>query len=251
MASYGMKQIVARGALAGLLAGVVAALVSVLIVERPMRAALVIEDARPAAPGARGGDLFSRPTQVVGGMVAAVVVAVLIGIVFAVVYRWVAERVHRQSAFARSLHLAAVGFAAIVLLPMVKYPGNPPGVGDPDTVDQRTNMYLSLIAAGLVLAVLAHWAYRALAKRNWPGPMRGVVAAGGAIVLAGVALAVWPANPDPIPPDVPAALLWQWRLASLFELAALWAALGVGFGLLVDSSARRWAAGQRAAVAPT
>ena len=43
----------------------------------------------------------------------------------------------------------------------------------------------------------------------------------------------WPASPDSVPGDIPAALLWDFRLASLGELATLWTVFGLGFGLLL------------------
>jgi predicted cobalt transporter CbtA len=59
------------------------------------------------------------------------------------------------------------------------------------------------------------------------------------LVITGYALLVglWPAGPDGIPADVPAGLIWQFRLSSLAELAALWVTLGVVTGLLLERRA--------------
>ncbi len=58
-----------------------------------------------------------------------------------------------------------------------------------------------------------------------------------AVGVFGLLVALWPAPPDPLPPDVPAALIWQFRLSSLAELASLWATLGITAGLLLERRA--------------
>jgi len=51
--------------------------------------------------------------------------------------------------------------------------------------------------------------------------------------------ALVPGTPDTVPADVPATLLWDFRLASLTQLAVMWATLGVTFGLLVQTRTAR------------
>ena len=54
------------------------------------------------------------------------------------------------------------------------------------------------------------------------------------MTVLGLLITVWPAPPDPVPPDVSAALIWQFQLSSLAELASLWATLGITAGLLLE-----------------
>jgi predicted cobalt transporter CbtA len=223
-----------RGLLAGLIAGLLAALVALLLVEPAIDAALVVEEAR--STGESGGhehELVGRALQVVGGMVAAVLVAVSLGLVLAVVFARVRHRLPGGTDLARAAVLAGCGFVAVSLLPALKYPANPPGVGDPATVTARTWQYFSLIIAAVGFTWLAFLVRDGLAGRGWSAPH----AAAGA-VLAGVlgnllVLVAWPATPDVVPADVPAGLLWEFRLASVAELATLWAGLGFAFGLLL------------------
>lgn len=222
-----------KGLLAGLLAGAAAALVSLLLVESPIRAALVVEEARSHAAGETGHEeVFSRSTQVVGGMIAALLVALAIGTIFAVVFARTRHLLPARSDFGRSLQLAAGGFFAVSLLPALKYPANPPGVGDSETVQYRTLMYFSLLAAGILILCAALYVRRALAARGWSQAWASTATAGFGVAFTVLTLWGWPATPDPVPPDVPAALLWQFRLYSLAELATLWAVLGFGFGVL-------------------
>lgn len=235
------KNVLLRGVGAGGVAGLLAGLVGLVVVEVPIRAALAVEQARAAtepveAGGHDHGEMFSRGTQVVGGVLAAVIVGLAVGALFATAYagsrRWFADR----SPFCRSVALSAAVFGAAALLPAVKYPANPPAVGDPDTVDYRTVLYLGLIAAGLL--VVAGASYLASRLAHLAAPVRSTAVALASVAAVVVVLLVFPAPPDAVPADMPGDVLWQFRLASLAETATLWLGLGVVFGLLVDPAVR-------------
>lgn len=230
--------VVLRAALlGGAAAGLVAALMSWLLVEIPIRSALAIEAGRPAEPGhGHEEELFGRSTQVIGGMLAAVLVALVLGVVFAVVFARLRPWLPGRTDFGRAVTLAITGFVVVSLLPGIKYPANPPAVGDPATVDTRTVHYLSFLAAA-ILVTLAVLALRHRLPGRWLASWVTTVSA--LLVITGYALlvGVWPANPDDIPADVPAALIWQFRLSSLAELAALWATLGIVTGLILERRA--------------
>jgi hypothetical protein len=123
-----------------------------------------------------------------------------------------------------------------VLVPFVKYPANPPAVGDPDTIGDRTVYYLVLLA-GSLLAMLAAarvvWSVREDVA-PWVRPLAG---AGTFIVVAGGLMLALPGVQE-IPSDFPASLIWEFRLSSLGTQAVLWAALGVGFGIASHRAAR-------------
>ena len=231
--------ILARGAAGGAAAGLAAALVSLLVVEPVIRAALAVEAARAPASGEHHEEVFSRPVQLAGGMLTAILVGLALGLVFAVVFARAHHRLPGRGNFGRAAVLAAAGFGVLALLSAVKYPANPPGVGDPETVGARTLMYLTLLAAGVLVLLALAAVFASLSRRGWPWAERvsAVVAAG--VLLCGAVLALWPASPDPVPPDVPAELLWRFRLASLAQLAALWATLGLVTGLLLERAGRQ------------
>ena len=232
--------ILRRGVLAGLLAGVTASLFSLLLVETPLRAALELEEARSHASGEHSHEeMFSRSTQVVGGMVAAVLVGVAVGVVFAVVFASIRHRLPARSDFGRSVQLAAAGFVAVSLLPALKYPANPPGVGETETVGSRTLAYIGIIVAGIAILTAAHYVHRDLVSRGWASAGASSAATVLALLLVGLALWALPAQADPVPADIPAALLWEFRLSSLAELSSLWTVLGLAFGLLNQPRAFR------------
>jgi predicted cobalt transporter CbtA len=220
------------GALAGAAAGVSAALVLWLVVEPVIRRALAIEDARPSHDHAHE-ELVTRGQQVVGGLVTAGIVGVLFGVVFAVVFAKARHRLPAGSDQGRVAVLAVIGYAVFVLLPALSVPANPPSVGDPDTVTRRTLLYLLTILVGALIAGMLFAADRWLRGRGGrPAARRTAVVLFGAAAVT-VLLVAMPA-PDPIPVDVPAALIWDFRVASLAQLAVMWGVLGLTFGLLVD-----------------
>lgn len=239
----GIVDLLRRGLAAGAAAGLAAAVVLYLVVEPVIRRALVIEDARAATEesghaghthshGEAEAEIVSRGQQVVGGMLTSVVVGCLFGLVFAVVFAKARHRLPGTTDHGRAWLLAALGFFAFVLVPGVVIPSNPPAVGDPDTVSERTLLYVLAILVAVALVLGAFTLDRALSARGLASPRRTTIV--GAAFLVAFALVVWalPGTPDAIPGDVPPALIWDFRMASFAQLGAMWAVLGLVFGLL-------------------
>ncbi|MGH3905169.1 MAG: CbtA family protein [Pseudonocardiaceae bacterium] len=220
-----------RGVAAGSVGGVATAPATLLLVEPPLRAALVIEESRPTTAGEAGPELVGRTAQVAGGMVVAVVVGMAVGVVFGVVFAKTRHVLPGLTDLGRSAALASTGFAVFALLPALKYPANPPGVGDPATVSARTWAYASLLVAGALIAAAAVALQGSMRRRHWELGPRTVLVTALVVTATGLVLWVWPATPDPVPADVPASLVWQFRVASLAQLAVFWGVLGLGSGL--------------------
>ena len=152
-----------------------------------------------------------------------------LGVIFAVVLGAVGPRLAAPTPLAASMRLGAVGFVSVVLVPFVKYPANPPAVGDPDTVNERTMLYFAVLAVSITLA-WAVWRFHRAARlapvaQTWA--TAALYAAGVAIILLAL-----PASPDSI--EAPADLVWRFRLASLGGLATAWAVLALATGTLLS-----------------
>ncbi|MEY2233174.1 CbtA family protein, partial [Streptomyces sp. BF23-30] len=127
----------------------------------------------------------------------------------------------------------AGAFALVYLVPFLKYPATPPAVGNPDTIGQRTTLFFLMILLSVLLGVGAIILGRRLAPRlgNWNATL---AAAGGFIVATALAFAVLPDNSDAVQPGFPAALLWEFRVASLAVQLVLWAVFAIVFGVLAQ-----------------
>ncbi|MDP9430630.1 MAG: CbtA family protein [Actinomycetota bacterium] len=230
-------QLFSRLVLAGVIAGTLAGVFSLLVTERAIAPALELEEARAAAES--GGhehaeELFSRGEQLLGGFLGTLVAGVVLAVVFAAVYALVRHHLPGRSDLARVALLAGIGFGIFALLPAVKMPANPPAVGDPATVGTRTAIYGAVLLCGIVSAMLVSALVSFLRSRNVGTAATATAAVATTAVLLALVLVLVPDNPDTIAADVPATVVWNFRLASLGQLAVLWITLGLGGGWLLD-----------------
>ena len=224
-----------RGLAAGLLAGLLAGLFAFFVGEPLLDRAIALEESAHSHGNHErggGGEVFGRMTQKVGLFFATGLSGTFLGGIFGMVFAFFRGRMEHGSDWGRSVSLAAAIFAGFVLIPFLKYPANPPTVGDPETIGIRTAAYFALVGLSL-LAVLAAWyAARLLRSRGVGPPARQISVGLGFVIFVSVLLTTFPASADP--GDFPAGLLWDFRLSSLGTQVVLWTALGVIFGLLCE-----------------
>ena len=223
-----------RLALAGVISGVLSGAWALIVTERSLRPALAIEAARPTGSQESPVEAVNRTAQVVGGFLGTLVAAVVFSVVVAAVYAAIRHRLPGRTDVGRMTALAAIGFAVFALLPALKIPANPPAVGDPGTVSTRTAIYGAVLACGIATAVLVSCVVSTLRRRGADTVAVAVMGTVTTVTLAALSMLLLPDSPDTIPTDVPAAVVWDFRLASLGQLAVLWASLGLAGGWLVD-----------------
>jgi predicted cobalt transporter CbtA len=244
------RAVISRALVAGLAVGLLLAGYTFFVVEPVIDEAIALEEQLAADHDHDEDDaLFTRSEQVGGGLAAGLVYAVVLAAVFGTVLAAVRHRLPGGSDLIRSVWLAGVAFVCVALVPALKYPANPPAVGDPDTVGERTVQWLVLVALSLVLA----WALTNLSgslRGRLDDPTRVLAVTGLTIVSYGFLLVVLPGTAVDIDPRVPAALVWDFRIRSLGGLALLWAGLGIGLGWLLarEGSGDERAAADRLAV---
>jgi hypothetical protein len=87
--------------------------------------------------------------------------------------------------------LAAGAFIVGCLVAFVKYPANPPAVGQADTIGARTGWYLVAVLTSVVLAFAAVWLARTRANRLglWNA---GLLAAGAYVLVIALVMALLP-----------------------------------------------------------
>jgi predicted cobalt transporter CbtA len=242
------KRLIARGLLAGAVAAVLAFLFARLCAEPVIGRAIAFEDGRTDAENAHGvhehgAELFTRGVQANVGLGFGVLIfGVAMGALFGVLFCVVSARTKDIGPRALSVILATGAFGAVYLVPFVKYPPNPPAVGQADTIRDRTGWYLAMVLASVVAAIAAVWLARRLDARL--GAWNGRLLATGAYVVAIAAVMVLLPSVDETPgplrdasgaivyPGFPADVLYEFRLVSLGTQLVLWAAIGVVFATL-------------------
>jgi predicted cobalt transporter CbtA len=208
--------------LAGLIAGAITSAFHVVLAEPVIERAIEQEKQTKLAHGANSeAPIVSRTVQRRGLVIGLLIYGAVWGALFGVAYLVIESRRQLWDPRIRGWLLAAVIGWAVAWFPSLKYPANPPGVGESATVVHRQLLYVGFIvlsAAGAAIAFFVH-------SRGVPGGARSVV-----ILYAVYAVALYlamPANPDPV--RMPAALVWTFRAISLAGLVVFWLTLGTSF----------------------
>jgi predicted cobalt transporter CbtA len=248
--------LLARGLIAGLVAGFFAFAFASVFGEPPIDRAIAFEaskeekahsadaHAHQAQAAQAEPELVSRDVQSTIGLFTGVMVyATALGGLFALVFAYAQGRLGRLSPRALAALLALTGFVAIILAPSLKYPANPPAVGEAETIGYRTEMFFLMIVASVAAMVIAVQAARHLVGRLGAWNASLVAAAVFVVAIAVVQLLLPDINE--VPEEFPAVVLWRFRLASLGLQIVMWATLGLTFGWLaerlVGGAARRTA----------
>jgi len=227
-----------RGLLAGLIAGLLAGVFAYATGESRIDAAIAIEQAAAPAPAAGEAtddhheeELVSRAGQKGGLFLATALYGIAMGGLLATAYTLLRRRLRTPSDTRAAVGLAGAALLGIVLVPFVKYPANPPAVGDPATINQRTISWLAIVVIGVVAVWAAVVAFRAL-RAGAPEWLRATAALVGFLVVVAIGYVLLPSI-DEVPDTFPASLLWTFRLASLGTQVTLWTTLGLAFAALL------------------
>ena len=179
------KRLIGRGLLAGAIGAVLAFVFARLCAEPVIGRAIAYEDGRIDVEGAHGvhehgAELFTRGVQANAGLGFG---ALIFGVAMsALLFCVVNARTKDVGPRALSMLLAAGAFGAVYLVPFVKYPPNPPAVGQADTIGAPTGWYLVMVLVSVVLTIAAVWVARRLKARL--GEWNATLLAGGAYFAA-------------------------------------------------------------------
>lgn len=223
-----------RGMLVGLLAGVLAFGFAKTFGEPQIDKAIAFEDHMAQMHGdAPEEELVSREMQSSFGLFTGVVVySVSLGGIFALVFAYSLGRIGKVGPRGLAALLALAAFVTLIVVPGLKYPANPPSVGDPETIAQRTKLFFLMLLVSVAAAVIAVNAARKLiaSRGAWAGAILGVALY---IVIVSVAGSLFPVINE-VPEQFSAVLLWKFRVASLGIQLVLWTTLGLVFGAVAE-----------------
>jgi len=179
-------------------------------------------------------ELVSRPVQAgLGLFVAVMVYSAAFGGLFGLVFAFAQGRMSNElSPQGLAALLALIGFIAIYLVPNLKYPANPPSVGNPETIGTRTALYFGMIGISLIAMIGAVSLRRMLTARYTAWNATLMVAAYYLVVMIVAALLLPAVNE--VPDEFPAMVLWKFRIASLVAQVIMWTTLGLLFGALTQ-----------------
>lgn len=179
-------------------------------------------------------ELFSRDTQAGLGLLTGLLIyGAALGGLLALVFAFAWGRMGNLGPRGTALVLAALGFTALILVPGLKYPSNPPAVGSMETIVPRTQLFFGMIVLSGLAMVLSVRAARQTSARL--GPWNSAILGGVSYAVAILVFALVLPAVDEVQAGFPGSLLWQFRLASLGIQAVLWAVLGLGFGYAAES----------------
>ena len=231
------------GLVAGLLVGGFHNLFTVPVIERAMdfEEEQTLAGAGGLAAAKDAEPTLSRGEQRVGMAVGTVFFGLIFGLYFAGGYSLLRRVVPGWQPLALTLTVGALGFWALSLFPFIKYPLNPPGVGEQGNlaVSQVAQaVFLFLLSPAGVLGILLGFqrvnSLRAL-MRDRIGLYGLVLVAYGAFAAA-IFFAL-PTRSDSA--EVPIDLLELFRTLTMVGQFLLWALLGIGVALALMWYQRR------------
>jgi predicted cobalt transporter CbtA len=219
--------------IAGAISGTLLAIINQGIVEPYIDEAINIENQNAIAQGEvinpqefNDYRLWQKSGEIAAGTILGVSLGALFGVVFALTRNSIPGSNNKKKA----LILAGVMLLVIYIVPALKYPANPPAVGDPETIYYRESLYITILTISGLSALGLAFLYRKLGDKKGKQIVVPVIY----IVIIAAAFMILPPNPDEI--TAPMDLVIGFRIASGLTMSAFWGLLGLILGALWDKT---------------
>lgn len=250
-----MRTLLIRGLLAGLIAGICGFAVAKTLGEPQVERAIAFEsyvehNVLHQPPEA---DVVSRTLQGSAGLgTGALIYGIALGGIFAIAFAAIYGRAGLNSVKPTAALLGLLGFVGIYLVPILKYPANPPSIGNGDTIGRRSALFLVMILCSVIALVASGLWWRRLTDRisRWNATL--IAAACYIVTMVAVFLVLPGINEVPqaaIPGVIdasgdagitfPPTVLWRFRVSSIGIQVVLWAGIALAFGLLASKVLER------------
>ena len=219
--------------IAGAISGTLLAILNLGIVEPYVDEAINLENQNAIAQGeVINPQEFNdyRLWQKSGEIVAGTILGVSLGALFGVVFALTRNSIPGSNDKKKALILAGVMLLIIYIVPALKYPANPPAVGDPETIYYRESLYIILLTVSSFSALGLAFLYRKLGDKKGKQILVPVIYIG----IIAAAFMILPPNPDEI--TAPMDLVIVFRIASGLTMSAFWGLLGLILGALWDKT---------------
>jgi predicted cobalt transporter CbtA len=219
--------------IAGAISGTLLAIINQGIVEPYIDEAINIENQNAIAQGEvinpqefNDYRLWQKSGEIAAGTILGVSLGALFGVVFALTRNSIPGSNNKKKA----LILAGVMLLVIYIVPALKYPANPPAVGDPETIYYRESLYIKILTISGLSALGLAFLYRKLGDKKGKQIVVPVIY----IVIIAAAFMILPPNPDEI--TAPMDLVIGFRIASGLTMSAFWGLLGLILAALWDKT---------------
>ncbi len=214
---HSLGSVLAAALVAGVVAGLFVAAFHQLATEPVLQRAIDLEGALKKASGEPvQPELFSRSIQQVGLFIGYLLYGIGWGALFGVVAGLLPLLTRTSFSLKQGLGLLLVSCWTVGIFPQLKYPANPPGVGEATTIGFRQEIYLSI----LLLSIL--------------GTFLAALIAGFYLLYIGLLSICLPNSSDPV--RLPSDLMVSFRWLSVIGVLLFWLALGGIFILLLGRS---------------
>jgi predicted cobalt transporter CbtA len=230
--------------LAGAIAGTILGAINQVVVEPYIDRAIELEMLQQNTT-AQSGQVITNPAEFAayrfwqkgGEIIAGTILGLSIGSLYGIVFAYTRGSISgTNNNKKKALIVAGIMWLVLFLMPALKYPPNPPAVGNPETIYYRQSLYVAFLAISGFSALGLAFLYRKMMVASSNNTKKKAIIIPSAVyaaIMAGAYLAM-PANPDPI--NAPIDLVIGFRITSAITISMFWAVLGVIFGALWDKA---------------
>jgi predicted cobalt transporter CbtA len=214
----------------GAVAGTILAILNLGLVEPFIDRAIALEVESMVSSGEKVDPVemadyrvWQKGGAIAGGAAYGISLSALFGIVFA----FGRKSLPGTSSTKKAIFLAAVLWFVLYFVIALKYPANPPAVGDPDTIYYREGLYVAYICISGFTALALAFLWKRLHMKS-----KKIVLP---LVYAGIMIAAYvgfPPNPDSI--SISMELIQTFRILTVITIGIFWGILGILFGSLWD-----------------
>ncbi len=214
----------------GAIAGIILAFLNLGIVEPTIDKAIALEVQNQVSSGenVNMSELIDyRYWQKAGAFAGGAIYGAGLASLFGVVFVFARSKLPGKNNKQKAILLAGIMWLVLFLMVALKYPANPPAVGDPETIYYRETLYVGYIMisglAALGMAVI--WIRTRMNSKKIIIPLMYA-----AIMVT--AYVVMPSNPDKI--EISIDLIQTFRILTAITIGVFWGILGIIFGSLWD-----------------
>jgi predicted cobalt transporter CbtA len=214
----------------GVIAGIILAFLNLGIVEPTIDKAIDLEVQEQVSSGENVNmiELIDyRYWQKAGAFAGGAIYGAGLASLFGVIFVFARNKLPGKNNIQKSLFLAGIMWIVLFLMVALKYPANPPAVGDPETIYYRETLYVIyiLISGFAALGMALIWIRTRMNSKKMTIPLMYA-----AIMVT--AYIVMPSNPDKI--EISMDLILTFRILTAITIGVFWVALGIIFGSLWD-----------------